>query len=75
MNKNMNNIEKDIKTINNLEVNARQVEGYTDEADSSFDNGGVGYCVSNVKTIALGCLAALMIFFTLRILILTAWAA
>lgn len=65
----------DIRSQDDLEVNARQVEGYTDDEDCSFDSDGVGYYVSNVKTIALGCLAAIMIFLTLRVLILTAWAA
>ena len=63
-----------INSQEDLEVNARQIEGYTDDDDDSFDD-ELSYYTSNIKTIALGCLAVIMIFFTLRILILTAWAA
>lgn len=51
-----------------LEVNALQVEGYTD--DENWDEN-----ISNVKIIALGCLAVIMVIFTLSTLIMTIWAA
>lgn len=56
-----------------LEVSARQVEEYTD--DANWDNDIISPYLSNIKTIALGCLAAIMIIFTLKILIMTVWAA
>ena len=56
-----------------LEVSARQVEGYTD--DENWDNDITSPYISNIKTIVLGCLAAIMIIFTLKILIMTVWAA
>lgn len=56
-----------------LEVSARQVEGYTD--DENWDNDITSPYMSSIKTIALGCLAAVMIMFTLKILIMTVWAA
>ena len=51
-----------------LEVNALQVEGYTDDENWDED-------ISNVKIIALGCLAVIMVIFTLSTLIMTIWAA
>ena len=51
-----------------LEVNALQVEGYTDGENWDKD-------ISNVKIIALGCLAVIMVIFTLSTLIMTIWAA
>lgn len=51
-----------------LEVNALQVEGYTDGENWDED-------ISNVKIIALGCLAVIMVIFTLSTLIMTIWAA
>lgn len=51
-----------------LEVNALQVEGYTDDENWNED-------ISNVKIIALGCLAVIMVIFTLSTLIMTIWAA
>lgn len=51
-----------------LEVNALQVEGYTDDENLDKD-------ISNVKIIALGCLAVIMVIFTLSTLIMTIWAA
>lgn len=58
---------------NALTCNAKQVEGYTD--DENWDNDITSHYLSNVKTIVLGCLAAIMIMFTLKILIMTVWAA
>ena len=51
-----------------LEVNALQVEGYTNDENWNED-------ISNVKIIALGCLAVIMVIFTLSTLIMTIWAA
>lgn len=51
-----------------LEVNALQVEGYTDDENWNEN-------ISNVKIIALGCLAVIMVIFTLSTLIMTIWAA
>ena len=51
-----------------LDVNALQVEGYTDDENWNED-------ISNVKIIALGCLAVIMVIFTLSTLIMTIWAA
>lgn len=67
------NKERQDDLKNNLEVSARQVEGYTD--DENWDNDITSHYMSNIKTIALGCLAAVMIMFTLKILIMTVWAA
>lgn len=69
------NKERQDDLKNNLEVSARQVEGYTDDEnwDSSEDI-RIPY-ISNIKTVVLGCLAAAMMIFTLSTLIMTVWAA
>lgn len=56
-----------------LTCNARQVERYTD--DENWDNDITSPYLSNVKTMILGCLAAIMMIFTLSTLIMTVWAA
>lgn len=58
-----------------LTCNARQVEGYTDGEKWDSNEDIVSPYISNIKTIALGCLAVIMMIFTLRILIMTVWAA
>lgn len=58
-----------------LTCNARQVEGYTDDEKWDSNEDIVSPYISNIKTIALGCLAVIMMIFTLKVLITTVWAA